>query len=325
MMKRLATIVFLLLAVAVLATTLLPLTHSTAWWIRAWDFPRVHIGITGLITAMLGAAIYRPAFALLILLTLGCAIYQGVRIFPYTPLATVDIAFTQDVAPEGRITAIAVNVLMGNDDHDAMRALIDREDPDILFMMETDTVWAQALRPQLDRYDTVIEKPLDNHYGSIFATRLDATDARFVYLSEEQTPTVFAELQGPQGGTFFFVGLHPRPPVPGEDTDARDEQLRKAALLGDRKRGPVLAIGDFNDVAWSRNSKRFISEGGYRDPRIGRGILPSFDANSWWMRFPIDQLHLTTGLDLISMARLENVGSDHFPMKAVFAVSTQAK
>ena len=324
-MKRMATWLFILVALAVLVTTLLPLIHSNAWWIRAWDFPRVHIGIVAIVTLLLGVSVFRPALALPIVLVLGCAIYQGARIFPYTPLATADIALASDVPTERRITIIAANVLMSNDDHDAMRRLIDREDPDILFLMETDSVWVEALRPLLDRYDTVIEKPLDNHYGAIFATRLKATDARFVYLSDDRTPTVLAELEGPAGNPFFVVGLHPRPPVPGEDTGTRDTQLRKAALLGDRKRGPVMAMGDFNDVAWSRNSERFITEGGYRDPRIGRGILPSFDANSWWMRFPIDQLYLTEGLDLIAMDRLEYVGSDHFPMKAIIAVTPKER
>ena len=322
-MKRMAVCVFFLLVAAVFVTTLLPLSHSDEWWIRAWDFPRIHIGIIALLTLLLGAALYRPAFLLPLALTLGCAIYQGARIFPYTPLATPELDLASDIAPDHRITVIAINVRMDNTDHAPLRRLIAREDPDILLLMETDADWAKALAPDLARYDTVIEEPLDNHYGMIFATRLRARTARFIYLADGETPTALAELTGPQGRPFHFVGLHPRPPVPGEDTGARDEQLRKAAHLGDRTRAPVLAIGDFNDVAWSRTSRLFVTEGGYRDPRVGRGILPSFDARSWWMRFPIDQLYLTGGLDLVSFDRLEAVGSDHFPMKAVFAVAPQ--
>jgi endonuclease/exonuclease/phosphatase (EEP) superfamily protein YafD len=320
-MRRLATGLFAILVLVVLFTTLAPLTHSNEWWIRAWDFPRVHIGIVAVLTALLGAAIYRRALALPLLLMVGCAIYQGARIFPYTPLAPMDIAMARDVAPERRITAIASNVLMQNRDHDSLRALIEREDPDILFLMETDAVWTDALRKTLARYDTVIEKPLDNHYGAIFATRLEADVARFAYLSDDETPTVLATLKGPTGAPFHFIGLHPRPPVPGEDTAHRDEQLRKAARLGDRNVAPVLAMGDFNDVAWSRNSQLFIAAGDYRDPRLGRGILSSFDARSWWMRFPIDQLYVTEGIDLVSFGMLEAVGSDHFPIKAIFAVA----
>jgi len=312
---------FAVVTVAVVVATLLPLTHSDQWWIRALDFPRIHTGIVAVLAAFLGLAIRPRALAIPIVLLIGCAAYQGVRIFPYTPLAATDIALKPDTPMERRVTVIAANVLMGNRDHDKVRALIDREDPDILFLMETDAAWMDALSNTLARYETVLREPLENHYGAIFATRLQVTDARFVYLADTKTPTVLAELEGPAGGAFYVVGLHPRPPVPGEDTGTRDEQLREAARLGDRTRAPVLAVGDFNDVAWSRNSQLFVEEGSYRDPRIGRGIIPSFDATSWWMRFPIDQFYLTEGLDLISFERLEAVGSDHFPMKAIIAVS----
>lgn len=83
---------------------------------------------------------------------------------------------------------------------------------------------------------------------------------------------------------------------------------------------PVVAMGDFNDVAWSRTSETFKEYGKFKDPRVGRGMIPSFDATSWWMRFPIDQLYLTDGLGLVSFGRLDAVGSDHFPMKAVISV-----
>lgn len=116
------------------------------------------------------------------------------------------------------------------------------------------------------------------------------------------------------------MGLHPRPPVPGRDTDERDAQIRRAALIADRTIQPVVAMGDFNDVAWSWTSERFKEYGSFRDPRAGRGFLPSFDVNSIWMRFPIDQLYLTDGLALVSFSRLDPVGSDHFPMKAVIGV-----
>jgi len=320
-MKWPLSALFALVTIAVVVATVLPLTHSDQWWIRALDFPRVHIGIVAVLAVLSGVAIRPRALVVPIVLLLGCAAYQGIRIFPYTPLAATDIALKSDIPMDRRFTVIAANVLMGNRDHDKVRALIDREDPDILFLMETDALWTEALSDTLARYDTVLRKPQENHYGAIFATRLKVTDARFVYLADTETPTVLAELEGPGGGAFYIVGLHPRPPVPGEDTGTRDMQLRKAARLGDRTRAPVLAIGDFNDVAWSRNSQLFVEEGGYRDPRIGRGIIPSFDATSWWMRFPIDQIYLTEGLDLISFERLDAIGSDHFPMKATVAVS----
>lgn len=313
---------FWLLAAVVVFTTVAPLTSSVQWWVRGWDFPRLHIACVALITVGLGLWLAQPWTLSASAILLICAVYQGHRIFPYTPFASKEIELARDVPEAQRVSLLSVNVLMENTDHASLQRLIDREDPDVLFLMETDDTWSDALDAQLARYETVIRHPLSNHYGAIFATRLPAVSAETVFLSEDDTPTVLAELQGP-AGAFFFVGLHPRPPVPGSDTEARDAQIKRAALLADRTYLPVVAMGDFNDVAWSWTTRRFREYGDFHDPRVGRGMLASFDATSWWMRFPIDQLYLTDGLNLISFDRLEHIGSDHYPMKAVISVAAR--
>ena len=319
-MQMIVTCLFWIFAGAVVFTTLAPLTNSVQWWVRGWDFPRLHIACVAFVVAVTGFLLATTWTQIIAVLMICCALYQTVRIFPYTPFATPEIRLATTTAAQDRVTLLSVNVLMENSDHERLQALIDREDPDVLFLMETDAVWTAALEPQLSRYETVVRHPLPNHYGAIFATRLPARSAKTVFLSDDNTPTVLAELEGPSGG-FFFVGLHPRPPVPGNDTEARDAQIKRAARLADRTYLPVVAMGDFNDVAWSWTAERFKAYGDFRDPRVGRGMLPSFDANSWLMRFPIDQLYLTEGLDLVSFERLEHVGSDHFPMKAVIAAT----
>ena len=307
----------------VLFTTLAPLTKSVQWWVRSWDFPRVHIGIAALVLAGLGVALWaafdRSYTLWASCVLLACAGYQAARIFPYTSLAATEIALRSTLPKSEVVTAIAANVLMENTEHARMAAVLDRHAPDVVFLMETDAVWIDGLSEHLKRYDTVLTHPADNHYGLVFASNLEVVSAEIVRLADDAAPAVVAELIGPTG-PFFFVGLHPRPPVPGNTTIERDQQIRRAALLADRKRLPVVAMGDFNDAAWSYSSQRFKEYGGFRDPRVGRGLLASFDAHSWIMRFPIDQLYLTEGLDLVAFERLEPVGSDHFPMMAKFSV-----
>ena len=319
MLRKIILILFWILTGLTLFTTLAPLTDSQEWWIRGWDFPRIHIAIVALLAIILGFAVWRKIVAVMMVSLGVSAFYQAYSIFPYTQWATEEIMLQAGIPDSEQISLISANVLMGNTNHAAVIAMIEDEQPDVLFLMETDQVWADALAPTLESYDTVSSYPLDNHYGLILATSLRVVTSEIVFLSDDETPAVLAELEGPTG-KFFFVGLHPRPPVPGVDTDARDEQIKRAALLADREVLPVVAMGDFNDVAWSWTSERFKEYGEFRDPRVGRGMIPSFDATSWWMRFPIDQLYITDGLGLISFSRLGPVGSDHFPMKAIVTV-----
>ncbi|QJF52327.1 endonuclease/exonuclease/phosphatase family protein [Roseobacter ponti] len=312
-----------LVGVAIVCVTVLSLVPSSRWWVRMWEFPRLHILLASVAMIFAGMALpenQRFAFMSLMVLT---ALYQGRKVFPFTPLAQADVAVCN---ADGRdtLTMLASNVLMENDNHAALTDLISHSDPDVLLLMETNEVWNTALSATLSRYPTVVRHVRDNHYGMIFATRLKTGAAETIFLSDDNTPTLLADLQAPGGGWFHFIGLHPRPPVPGNTTQERDEQIKRAATLTRHSDLPVAIMGDFNDVAWSWSAMRFKHHGQYLDPRIGQGILPSFDANHRILRFPIDQFYLTEGIDLVSFRRGPRIGSDHFPMLAVIAVSQNA-
>ncbi len=307
-----------ILALIVLTVTALALTTSHRWWVRMWDFPRVHILVTAMAGILLAIFIGGSIWPFLVLL--GCAIYQGLKIFPFTAFARPEVAFRPAAPDRTAITVVASNVEMENADHASVARMIAREDPDILLLMETDETWQLALDAQLKTYPTVVAHPLSNHYGMIFATRLTAHSAKTVFLADDETPTLLADLETPGGQQFHFIGLHPRPPVPGDDTEERDQQIKTAATLTRNSVHPVVAMGDFNDVAWSWTTTRFRHHGQFLDPRIGRGMMSSFDARRRLLRFPIDQMYVTAGIRIASFSLCEAVGSDHFPLRAVFSI-----
>ncbi len=308
------------LAALILVVTVLPLLDTTVWWIRVMDFPRLQIAIAGAVVLAGALALSGPTRVVIpVLMAIACG-YHLWRISPYTIFAPVEMT----LAPEGPHTVriLSSNVLMENDRHDLLRAVIDRVDPDILLLMETDETWIAAMEPVLDRYSTILREPMDNHYGMLFATRLPVDDARIVRLTNSDTPSVFAALRAPDGTRFRFVGLHPRPPVPGQSTEERDAQIHYAARFASRSGTPMVVTGDFNDVAWSDTSRTFKHVGRYLDPRIGRGFFASFDANRPYLRFPIDQLFVTADAAVVSIERQGHIGSDHFPMAATISLDS---
>ena len=218
---------------------------------------------------------------------------------------------------------MSLNVLQGNEDRGAVLDYLRAADADLLLLMETDAAWRDALAPVLAGYATVVEEVKDDHYGMILATRLPVRRAELVRLSDDVTPAAVAELEL-AGGPLLFTGLHPRPPVPRTSVEARDEQIRMAALLARREDVPAIAMGDFNDVAWSWASQSFRDVGGYADPRAGRGIMASFDARSWWLKVPIDQSLVTEGVRVHSFGLGPNVGSDHLPVEMTVSVDAPA-
>lgn len=303
------------LGAALVLVTLLPFWKTHAWWVRMWDFPRVQIAVA--LALVLGFAFFLDGWLqwTLAAALVVCLAYQIWRIFPYTPLARSEMRLAAP-AKEGDVTLVAANVLMENHDYDRLRLLADHVDPDVLLLMETDDAWVSAMEPLLARYTTVLREPRGNYYGMVFATRLKAIEAKIVYLTVDDTPSVFAELETADGAPFRFVGLHPQPPIPGVDSDERDAQILYAARFARKSGIPLVAMGDFNDAAWSDTAQTFKTLGRYLDPRVGRGLFASFSANSWLLRCPIDQIYATEDVAMVSLRLGPHVGSDHYPVIA---------
>lgn len=318
MISLLETLVFVpivwVLAILILVFTFLPMWNTNIWWVRILDFPRLQIVVAAVMVLVISAFLPRPSHIIIPVLMVAASGYQLWWIFPYTPFATAEMKLS-DNAPD-QIKVLSSNVLMENKQHDLLEGVIKAFDPDILLLMETDQTWVDAIEPVLARYSTVIREPRNDHYGMVFATRLEVDEVRIVHLTASDTPSVFAQMTGPDGTTFRFVGLHPRPPVPGQSTQERDAQIYYAAKFAAKSGVPLITTGDFNDVAWSDTSQSFKHVGQYLDPRIGRGFFASFDANKPYLRFPIDQLYVTANVVMVSIERLGYVGSDHFPMAA---------
>jgi endonuclease/exonuclease/phosphatase (EEP) superfamily protein YafD len=131
-------------------------------------------------------------------------------------------------------------------------------------------------------------------------------------IAEPDTPSVTVQLA--TNRPFTLMGLHPRPPHPGQDTEERDAEILIAARRAARLGMPVIAIGDFNDVAWSNTSQTFKRIGGYLDPRIGRGTFATFPSAMPWLAWPLDHIFMTEEFTLDEIKVLGDVGSDHRPI-----------
>ncbi len=314
MIHRAAGVAIRVIAGLLILVTLLSVIESNQWWIRLWDFPRPQILALLVMTAALALWHGRRGGRLVALACVLAGGWQLYRIYPYTPLSRPELAFADQRPAPGAacFSVLSLNVLQSNRDYARTAALIDRERPDILLLMETDGKWAEALAPQLARYPERLMAPLDNTYGMIFATRLPMRDGRVEVLTEPRTPSATAVLDA--GSPFRIIALHPRPPVPGQDTHERDAEIAIAATRAAATKIPVLAFGDFNDVAWSRTSRLFKRIGGYLDPRIGRGPYATFPARMPLLGWPLDHLFVTPEFTVRSIGVLEDVGSDHLPV-----------
>lgn len=314
--KAMAGKILLALAALKLGATLVSLIDTNRGVVRMLDFVREPSICLAAILAVLAVLLAREhRWLILALLSLSAAI-NLYRIWPYSVLAEAELPLPDKVDGMSCMRLLSLNVLQTNTDYARVAQLIDREDPDTILLMETNQAWIDALSPQLSTYSFQLIEPLDNKYGMAFVTRARVEKAEMIANTSANTPTLYATLRMDDGARFELIGLHPRPPLPGESTRLRDENIARAGARTPDDLDNVIAIGDFNDVPWSRTTQRFVEEGGYRDPRAGRGSFATFPANWAFVGWPLDQLFVKNGVKIESFELLEDVGSDHLPLVA---------
>ncbi|MCJ2045512.1 endonuclease/exonuclease/phosphatase family protein [Methylobacterium sp. J-078] len=302
-----------LLAVA----TLLPFVPSNSGFIRTFDFPRLQIAalivpvILGLVLVARDAAGLTLAAALLAALA-----YQVACIYPFTRLVSPQAVAAEAGAcrTEAGVSILIANVLESNRSYGPILDLVAAQDPDLLLLVETDAAWAEALEPLRARYPHVVAQPQDNTYGLMFYSKLPLTDPQVRFLLEDDVPSVRAGVTLRSGQTFTFFGVHPRPPHPGQSSAPRDAELVMVAREVAADGRPAVVAGDLNDVAWSKTNDLFQRISGLLDPRIGRGLYPTFNAKWPLLRWPLDHVFFSDDFLLGRIERLPHIQSDHFPI-----------
>ncbi len=297
--------------------TLLPFLRSDAGFIRTFDFPRLQVAVAILPVIALLLAFARDASGLVLAAALvACFAYQLTRIVPFTPLHAPQAVAAAEVTgrEDRRVSILVANVLQDNTDHDALLRLVTQHDPDLVLLLETDDRWRDALAPLRARYPHAVEQAQPNTYGLLFYAKLPLEDPRIRFLLEDDVPSIRTGVVLPSGDRFTFHGVHPRPPHPGHSSAPRDAELVMVAHEVRKTGGPVVVAGDLNDVAWSRTTTLFQKISGLLDPRIGRGLFPTFNANWPMLRWPLDHVFFSDDFLLGRLERLPHIGSDHFPI-----------
>ena len=315
-------------SLALIAGTALPLVPTDDWWIRALDFPRLQLAILLALTTM--AALGMPGlrhparWALLGGLLAALGLQLG-WLWPFTPLHAVQARSADGCAPADRVSVMTVNIQASNSGAGPFLDAVRAADPDLVFVVEVDPSWIEALAPLMETYPHRLLHPRADFWGFAVYARLELINPEVQHLLSDYVPSARAGIRLRSGAEVDFHGLHPKPPLPGEGTGQRDAELLLAAEAIHRDRRPAILGGDLNSVAWSPASALAQRIGGLLDPRVGRGPYLTFPT---WMptplRVPIDHILITPHFRLLTLERLPNVGSDHLPLLAVLCHARDA-
>lgn len=308
-----AHIVIAAVAALLVAASFLPLIETFRWFVRIADFPRLQLLIALVGLSALLAPFFRRAPAATGALLVGMFAASASHVATLWPYRPSGADFLQTCPPDRKLDVMVANVLLGNHGAEPVLEAVRREAPDLFLAMETDEQWAQALAPLAGEMPHTIQRITGSHYGIMLFSRLPLAAPKIAHLASQDTPAILSGVTLHSGETIDFIGMHPRPPHPGQSALGRDAQLYAAALLIRDGEKPAVVAGDLNATPWEAGIERMRRIAGLIDPRHGYGYVPTYSAKSWWQAWPLDQVFHEAGFSTMSLERLEPFGSDHYP------------
>ena len=318
---------FVLSTILILAS-LLPLSNNTHWVFRAAEFGKVQLLVMQVVLLFLGLVIFENKdylFWTFTALNVLFVIHHLINLFEFTPLYKVHQKKQCELSSQ-KISILSANVFQENTQYIRFVTLIKKYNPDIFITMESNQAWGKALYVFENDYPYQIKVPLENTYGMHLYSKLKIERSFVHYFVADDLPSIEAKIITKDKYSFTLFAIHPPPPSPTEEHNSkeRDGELLSVAKKVRANADSSLVVGDFNNVAWSRSSKLFRKTSQMIDGRIGKGLISTFHAEYWILRYPIDLMFHTADIFVTALKRLEYFGSDHFPLLVEFFINTES-
>lgn len=310
-------VLFHLWVVGLCIGTFIPLLREQTYWLRAWTYARLQMLVLVTVTVLFlvfGFGILGITDKLALAALIICVLICLWDIYPFTSFARKHVPSMKEGQRHIPIRMLIANVLMENDNYGALLDKVERHDPDLVFLVETNQAWATQLSQLEDTYKHTYLLPLEDFNGMLLYSKFPILNVDERYLVQDHIPSLTIDFDIGHLQPLRFYGLHPRPPRPEDKTKNLDSELLFIANEAGHQTMPVIVTGDLNDVGWSSTTRRFLRVSGLLDPRRGRGLYNSYNAKNPLVRWPLDHLFHTEHFGLKHMERLEASGSDHFPL-----------
>lgn len=274
------------------------------------NFP-AHFAAAFLACAMLFALRRRRVPALACLALTALALWRVVPWYLDAPSAPED-------AGRPYVRLLVANVYHANRDHERLVGLVDRENPDVVGLVEVSARWLRKLKRLRERYPYHYEVPDEHYVGLALYSRLPLDAARVLALpGDTSSPAIAATLKTP-GGDVELVLAHPMSPVGAEYIERRNDQVAAIARHAGAAQLPFVLAGDLNLTVWNDAYRPLEDVAGLRNARAGYGIGATWPAIGPF-GVPIDHILASPGVRLRNFRVLPGIGSDHFPVAAEFS------
>jgi endonuclease/exonuclease/phosphatase (EEP) superfamily protein YafD len=301
-------------AVASLILTIGSWLGSSYWLLELLTHFRIQFVAGAVVLLVVAAARRKPGSSFVALFV------AAANLIPLLPYVLPGAADAQ--AGQSPLRIMSVNVLFRNNDHGALRALIEREDPDIVGLLEVNDAWIKGLAGLTAKYPHSVLRPEDGAYGLALYSRIPIRELETSpYIQDGTQTAVLVEVEIHDRRAILTLA-HLMAPTSARKAGLRNLQIAKITeMIGTDRGHEHILIGDLNITPWSPYYAQLEEEAGLANAAGGRGYLPTWRTGFNVLKIPIDHILLSDAFEVQQFRTAAPFGSDHLPIVADVAVS----
>ncbi|MFO0909887.1 MAG: endonuclease/exonuclease/phosphatase family protein [Isosphaeraceae bacterium] len=209
------------------------------------------------------------------------------------------------------VRLLMANVLFENRELQDLADLIEREQPDIVGLVEFTTECGEALRSARSKYPFRSEVPTGASGLALWFRNQPIALDRAEYPLEGRNPVIHAVFSHEDGPRHLWL-VHPTSPLWRKFEPGNPELAALARVVGSGTESRIV-MGDFNSTDASAHFRAFVRATGLRDSRLGFGRQPSWPSMLHY-RIAIDHAFVSSDLAVINRRLGPMIGSDHLPV-----------
>ena len=216
----------------------------------------------------------------------------------------------------GGLRILAWNILLMNNQSAKVIELLERQDADIVILMEVNKPMGTLLEPLRDRYACNFWNPAWSSGGAVVLSKLQNVRFKEIPLTSIGNQAIEIQVpESPNSASYRLLAVHTFSPVSFSRAEWRDKQLKSIGEWLLQSDQPSCAIGDFNTTPWSPGFRDLVTTPGIQDTRAERGLFATWPSLLGPLGVPID--HALTNAAVVTLDRgVESnaPGSDHRPI-----------
>lgn len=308
-MKRYINLIGLLVLVSTFLLSVLGLFSNEHLIFELASHFRVHYVIAACIASILflNCRAHLLAFLSIVLLVLNMAF-----VFPW-------YFGIKETASKDDMKLLLSNVLTSNRNYGNFISLIQKENPDIIVVMEINKNWVNALDLLKKEYMYSSLAPRADNFGIGVYSKLPITMESIKYFGASGVPSIVLSLDTGEAA-LTLVATHPLPPIGDSYFKSRNMQLFHVAKEIEKINGPLILAGDLNTTMWSSYYNQLEKNAKLRNVRRGFGINATWPSQFGFFGIPIDHILVSEEIGVVNLKVGASVGSDHLPLIVKFSI-----